>query len=121
MTAPPPSDAAAADEADITRALNPAAYRQRVELEAAKATDAVLIVIRGTTQGKKYHLSGRSTFALGRDQAVEIQLDDANISRRHAEISLEAGKAFVRDLGSRNGTLVNNAPIGTVKVELAKE
>ena len=55
-------DAGLTDEPDITRALNPAAYKRRVELEAAKATDVVLIVIRGTPQGKKYRLSGRIAF-----------------------------------------------------------
>ena len=109
------------EEPDITRALNPAAYKLRVDLEAAKATDAVLIVIRGTPQGKKYSLKGQSTFLLGRDKAVEIHIDDANISRRHAQLTFEGGKAFIQDLGSRNGTLVNNESIGAAKVELAKE
>ena len=109
------------EEPDITRALSPAAYKLRVELEAAKATDAVLIVIRGTPQGKKYSLKGQSTFLLGRDKGVEIHVDDANISRRHAQLTFEGGKAFIQDLGSRNGTLVNNESIGAAKVELAKE
>ena len=109
------------EEADITRALSPAAYKARVELEAAKATDAVLIVIRGTPQGKKYSLKGQSKFLLGRDKGVEIHVDDANMSRRHAQLTLEEGKAFIQDLGSRNGTLVNNESIGAAKVALAKE
>ena len=109
------------EEADITRALSPAAYKARVELEAAKGTDAVLIVIRGTPQGKKYSLKGQSKFLLGRDKGVEIHVDDANMSRRHAQLTLEEGKAFIQDLGSRNGTLVNNESIGAAKVALATE
>jgi two-component system, cell cycle response regulator len=109
------------DDFNITRALNPAAYKARVELEAAKATDAVLIVIRGTPQGKKYHLAGQNKFLLGRDKGVDIQVDDANMSRRHAQITFEDGNVFVQDLGSRNGTLVNNESIGAAKVALAKE
>jgi len=81
------------EEPDITRALNPAAYKLRVDLEAAKATDAVLIVIRGTPQGKKYSLKGQSTFLLGRDKAVEIHIDDANISRRHAQLRAQRRRA----------------------------
>jgi diguanylate cyclase (GGDEF)-like protein len=109
------------EESDITRALSPAIYKRRIELELAKATDPVLILIRGTPQGKKYSLKGQSKFLLGRDKSVEIQLDDGNVSRRHAQLTVEDGRIFIEDLGSRNGTLLNDESIGATKVELAKE
>lgn len=31
------------------------------------------------------------------------------VSRKHAELSLDAGSLFIRDLGSTNGTFVNNS------------
>jgi diguanylate cyclase (GGDEF)-like protein len=109
------------DDFDITRALNPAVYKRKVEQEAAKAPDPVLIVIRGTPQGKKYSLKGRTHFCIGRDPSADIQIDDANASRRHAQITFEGDKVFVEDLGSRNGTFVNDAPLGPARIELAKE
>src|SRR5690242_7794532 len=109
------------DDFDITRALNPAVYKRKVEQEAAKARDPVLIVIRGTPQGKKYSLKGRNCFCIGRDPSADIQVDDANASRRHAQITFEGDQVFVEDLGSRNGTFVNDAPLGPARVELAKE
>mgnify|MGYP000232891302 CR=1 FL=1 len=41
---------------------------------------------------------------IGRDEnTCELAAPDASISRRHAEVYLEGGNVFVRDLGSSNG------------------
>ncbi len=40
-----------------------------------------------------------------------IELVDAEVSRRHFRLVLDAGGLVVEDLGSTNGTLVNGAPI----------
>ena len=37
---------------------------------------------------------------------------DHRVSRRHARLSRVAGGILLRDLGSRNGTLVNGVPVG---------
>lgn len=51
---------------------------------------------------------------VGRDPGCHIQIDDATVSRRHADLRGEAsGQFLIRDLGSKNGTLVNNDPITT--------
>lgn len=47
---------------------------------------------------------------LGRDAACDIPIDDPSTSRRHARIVPGAEGYFVEDLGSKNGTLVNDAP-----------
>ena len=44
---------------------------------------------------------------VGRSDQADVRLDDQWISRIHCEISELSGKMIVRDLGSRNGTLVN--------------
>jgi DNA-binding winged helix-turn-helix (wHTH) protein len=43
---------------------------------------------------------------LGRDPDVEIYLDSPGVSRRHARITIAAGRATIEDLGSKNGTFV---------------
>jgi EAL domain-containing protein (putative c-di-GMP-specific phosphodiesterase class I) len=46
-------------------------------------------------------------FLVGRLPEAALCIPAANISKQHAEIELEAGRLFVRDLGSTNGTFVN--------------
>ncbi len=51
---------------------------------------------------------------VGRDPSCHIQIDDATVSRRHADIRGDSSGQFtIRDLGSKNGTLVNDNPITT--------
>ncbi len=48
---------------------------------------------------------------IGRSRQCDIVLDDAGISRRHAEIVPQGGAWVLRDLGSTNGVLVDGASI----------
>ncbi|HEY7004026.1 MAG TPA: DUF3662 and FHA domain-containing protein [Gaiellaceae bacterium] len=61
---------------------------------------------RLSVNGKPYELS-RDVVVLGRSRDCDITLNDANVSRRHAEIRRENGNWFVIDLGSTNGISVN--------------
>jgi two-component system, cell cycle response regulator len=106
---------------DVTRVINPATDTLKIDLELAKATDPVLIVIRGGLQGKKYSLKGGKKFLLGRDKGVEIQLDDGNVSRQHAQVVREGENMYLEDLGSRNGTFLNDENIGNARKLLEKE
>jgi hypothetical protein len=47
----------------------------------------------------------------GRSSDVEIQILAPEISRRHARIDLELRRTVIRDLGSKNGTQVNELTI----------
>jgi hypothetical protein len=55
----------------------------------------------------------RAVTVLGRSGDVDIPLDDAGVSRRHAEIHVVDGRARVVDLGSTNGTFVDGERITT--------
>jgi hypothetical protein len=55
---------------------------------------------------------------IGRSAACQITIDDPLVSREHARVKVDAGRAFVEDLGSRNGVAVNGKPIKG-QVELA--
>jgi hypothetical protein len=55
-------------------------------------------------------LLGPGGGVIGRSRDCEVVLDDAGISRRHAEIRPRAGGWTVEDLGSTNGVLVNGQP-----------
>ena len=45
---------------------------------------------------------------VGRTPENEVHLDDPQVSRRHAEITWDGVRCTVTDLGSSNGTFVNN-------------
>lgn len=48
---------------------------------------------------------------IGRLSECEIALDDANVSRRHAQLRRDGELLYLIDLGSTNGTFVNGVPI----------
>ena len=65
---------------------------------------------RGTARlriGGRSELLGSAGATLGRSREADIVLDDANVSRKHAEVRPSGGSWIVRDLGSTNGVKVN--------------
>lgn len=48
---------------------------------------------------------------LGRDGEAAVCLDAAGVSRRHAQIVVDGGRAILKDLGSKNGTLLNGESV----------
>ncbi len=58
--------------------------------------------------GRAHTLEGLTT--IGRHDDCDITLSDPAISRRHAEVRPALGGYLLIDLGSTNGTLVNDAP-----------
>ena len=71
------------------------------------ARDARLVVERapGHTAGMIYDIGEGAV--LGRGDAAEIRLDDPYASSRHAQLVLQAGVVVLEDLGSTNGTYLN--------------
>jgi len=56
---------------------------------------------------REIELATGETF-FGRDKSV-VWIDDPSVSRRHARIVVDGDRATIRDLGSKNGTIVNGA------------
>jgi pSer/pThr/pTyr-binding forkhead associated (FHA) protein len=58
--------------------------------------------------GQRYLLKGH-TMSIGRDRGNDLALaNDTKISRTHARLHFRDGQWMLGDLGSRNGTEVNN-------------
>jgi hypothetical protein len=69
---------------------------------------------RGTARLRidgRSELLGSAGATLGRSREADIVLDDANVSRKHAEVRPSGGSWIVRDLGSTNGVKVNGRRI----------
>ena len=50
---------------------------------------------------------------VGRDRDCAVRIDSPSVSRHHARILVIQGKATVEDLGSKNGTYVNEEAVKT--------
>ncbi len=69
--------------------------------------EACLVVIYGLDLGKKFNLEAPAII-IGRSSKSDIQVDQESVSRNHAKI-INTGKTIIlRDLGSTNGTYVND-------------
>jgi signal transduction histidine kinase len=69
-----------------------------------------LIVIRGADEGKQFELTAPQVL-IGRDAANQIRLNDTEVSRRHACLEKTPEGYRLRDVGSANGTFVNQQKI----------
>jgi hypothetical protein len=60
------------------------------------------------TVGGKTHAVTTPRVVLGRSREAGVRIDDANVSRRHAEVARDGDGYWIVDLGSTNGTLLND-------------
>jgi hypothetical protein len=60
----------------------------------------------GPQPGKSYELTKPELY-IGRDIHNDVVINDAEVSRKHARLIMQAGGYVLEDLGSTNGTFVN--------------
>ena len=75
----------------------------------ADPVNMVLRVLTGARAGYEM-TTGESPVRVGRDVEMELRLDpekDLDVSARHASLTLEDGRWWLRDIESRNGTYRN--------------
>lgn len=65
--------------------------------------------------GQVFRLTG--PLVVGRSAKADIVIEDPFASERHARFGVSGGRPWVEDLGSTNGTEVNEMPV-TARVEL---
>jgi pSer/pThr/pTyr-binding forkhead associated (FHA) protein len=107
------------------RPASSAANRPTSGTKPARIT-AKLQVVRADsapgTIGKSFGLVGGKPNVIGRDPQVDIAIPSDRISRRHCQLEPTPDGVFVlTDLGSSNGTLVNQEKINGRKVLLGGE
>ena len=80
------------------------------------SVEVTLTVIRGPYVGKEYTFHNRTLCTVGRGLNCLLQLPNdlvhLDVSRRHCLFDFDPPGVRVRDLGSRNGTYVNEQNIG---------
>lgn len=72
---------------------------------------AYLVIREGTKWTDVFRLTPGRTVTIGRGSTNEIVIKDERCSRNHAEVFLTSGEWTIRDLESRNGTIVRGQAI----------
>lgn len=73
---------------------------------------ASLLIKSGQHKGKKLTIAAGKEIRIGRDRSCQLRLNSTDVSKIHCILSATENGLFIEDAGSRNGTLVNTAPIG---------
>lgn len=108
--APAPPKQATPPPAPPPKAAPPAAKK----MPSGSSVQPTIELMRSATgKMERVTISDKEIVLLGRDPSVDVVIDadSAVVSRRHAEIRRREGQCVLHDLGSFNGTLINDQRI----------
>lgn len=122
---PPPAKPAAAPAAPpVEGGSSPTQKLKRDEVLASVDGDILLpmpqdrrvslAILSGKGSGQVIHCE-RSRVIIGRTGA-DVSLDDEEVSRRHAALEIRDDRFFLKDLGSTNGTFVDERKITDAEI-----
>ena len=96
-------------------------YMQQHDQTIFRQTEAQLLLrgVSGVTFGKTFKLVG--SMVIGREKECDITIPNDEISRQHARIIARPGSIMIEDMGSSNGTYVNNQPVQKAVVKEGDE
>jgi hypothetical protein len=90
-------------------------YKPRGDPEAPVAPEVDREVAVLQWEGRTHRVDKRSV-VLGRSRECDIQIEDPNVSRRHAELRQEGSVYWIIDLDSTNGVEVNGRRVKRAKL-----
>ncbi len=85
-------------------------------LKRVQVREWTVEVVSGPDKGKKFTTQA-ALLRVGSDPASDLVLSDPTVSRRHVELERTAQGFVLRDLGSRNGTLVDGRQVMQVVLQ----
>ena len=88
-------------------------YRTEAIPEDAKPSGVkrpCMVMIKGDFIGQVYEI-GDGVTMVGRSDDVDLVISDTSISRKHALIVQRDGGFYLSDLGSTNGSFINNKAV----------
>jgi len=71
---------------------------------------ARLVILTGRHRGARLNLPDK-TVIVGRDESCGVRLNTSEVSRQHCTLCVAGGEIRVKDLGSSNGTFVNDQKV----------
>jgi serine/threonine-protein kinase len=90
----------------------------QVGAESRKVSMRVILeVLQGPRRGRSFAFDRHDTFIVGRSRFVHCSMpEDMALSRDHFMIEINPPQCELRDLGSTNGTFVNNQRVDRVRL-----
>ena len=102
-------------EAELSEAPGPPSEEQpAVASPSGNTGGPARLVLHG--DGKEWALDSNNA-VIGRLSGSEVEIQDPGASRRHAEIRRDGRDFVLVDLGSTNGTLLNDNPVSEATLE----
>jgi hypothetical protein len=98
----------------VSAELSEAPGPQTAERPATSTGPPARLVLQG--EGEEWPIDGDRA-VIGRLSGSEVEIQDPGASRRHAEIRRDGRDFVLVDLGSTNGTLLNDAPVSEAALE----
>ena len=100
---PPAAAAASAAAAEVgkTRVFTPPPEPESTPPPASPPAKPILVI-----DGRRFELSP-GAMTIGRSHECDLPIEDASVSRRHAELRIDEDAVWLVDLRSTNGTEVN--------------
>ena len=79
-------------------------------LRESRKRRSCLMVVYGEEIGRRYWLT-KDVIVAGRDPQADFAIDNKRMSRKHFVLLHKKPKYYLKDLGSRNGTIVNDKKV----------
>lgn len=79
-----------------------------------------IVIVKGAGKGTVFRLHDGMN-ALGRDASNRVRLLDPKISRKQCKLRKIGRSLYLYDLGTKNGTFVNNNPVSEMELEIGDE
>ncbi len=104
----------------IESAPRPLTEEERAAVAALPSDSALLVAFSGANAGSRFLLDQDVT-TVGRHPEAGILLDDVTVSRRHVEFRREGTSFTLHDMGSLNGTYVNQDRVDSLALKNGME
>ena len=80
------------------------------EIQNSAGEKAMILIARGPNKGSRFLVTAEGV-SVGRSASSSIFLDDITVSRTHATITKEGNSFVLKDVGSLNGTYIDNVVV----------
>ena len=91
----------------LLSAANPDEQEVISAVMAGPADSAMVFIHRGPSRGARFLITSEGV-SIGRASSNQVFLDDVTVSRAHAKIAYQDKSFLFSDLGSLNGSYINN-------------